>query len=284
MGDNLKQIKDSKFIVPSDLHIGGSTAIFPPKITLPPLMANEKQRVYTADPHQLSIFNHMMKQARRIKKESIGKQKVIVFNADLIEGLHHNTIQLKLPMVSDMVTVAIDVIETFLQEVGFSVKNGDELYFGSGTESHVGYSEVNIAKHFSHLGAEYYDELKLKKHGKNIWFTHQWVGVGKGHNEGNALYNALKSLYYDCLKEGKQMPDLAIGSHFHKAGLGSYTQKFKTYYGLITPSLQMKTRFGQKVSAFERNDVGFIEFDLTKDGLFKFYEPELLKERLLYSE
>src|SRR5690606_28054584 len=256
---------DSKFVVISDLHCGGSTAIFPPKITLPPLMAKEKKRVIHADPHQLSIYNHVMKQARRIKESSVGMQKIVVLNADLIEGTHHQTIQLKVPMVSDMVIVAIDVIETFLQEIGFSVKNGDELYFGSGTESHTGFSEVGIASHFKHLGAEYYDELKLKKHGKSIWFTHQWVGMGKGHNEGNALYNALKALYYDCLKEGKQMPDLAIGSHFHKAGLGSFSQQFKTYYGIITPSLQMKTRYGVKASAFQRNDIGFIEFDLTKD-------------------
>lgn len=240
-------------------------------------MANEKATVRTADPHQLSIYNHVMKQARRIKKDSEGMQKVIVFNADLIEGLHHHTIQLKVLSVDHMVLIANDIIETFLQEVGFSVKNGDELYFGSGTESHTGYKEVEIASNFKHLGAKYYDELRLSKNGRDIWFAHQWVGVGKGHNEGNPIHNGLKSLYYDCLKEKRKMPDLVIGSHFHKAGLGSFSQQWKTYYGIITPSLQMKTRHGLKVSAFQRNDIGFVEFDLTANGLLKFYEPALLK-------
>lgn len=268
--------KDRKQIVISDLHCGGSTAIFPPSITLPPLMTKEKKRTYKADPHQLAIYNFVMSQARRIRKDNEGKPKTVLINADLIEGNHHQTVQLKVPMIEDMVAVAKYTIEDFLDNLGFSVKNGDELYFTSGTESHTGYSETGIAKHFDHLGAQFHDELKIKQNGLQIWMTHQWSTVGKGHNEGNALYNDLKVLYYDCLKEKIRMPDITIGSHFHKAGLGSFSQGWKTYYGLVTPSLQMKTRYAQKVTAFQRNDVGFLEFDINANGAVKFYDPILL--------
>lgn len=217
-----------------------------------------------------------MSEARRIRDNNKGVSKTVLINADLIEGVHHQTVQLKVPMVSDMVVVAFSVIDDFLNNLGFSVKNGDKLYFTTGTESHTGYSEADIVANFSHLGAELHDELRINNNGVDIWMTHQWASVGKGHNEGNALFNALKVLYYDCLKENIKMPDITIGSHFHKAGLGSFSQHFKTYYGLITPSLQMKTRYAQKVTSFQRNDVGFLEFDISANGGIKFQPPVLL--------
>lgn len=268
--------RDKRNIIISDIHAGSDRAIFPPTITLPPLMADDKSRVYRAAPQQKDIYTYLMKSARRIKSECVNQQKVITFNGDLIEGLHHYTIQVSVPMVSDMVTIFIEIAEAFLEEVGFSVKNGDELRFVSGTETHTGFTEAGISQHFSHLGAEYYDELKFVQNGKHVWFAHQWTGAGKGHNEGNGIHNALKSLYYDSLKEGFIMPDVVVGSHFHKSVLGSFTQKWKTYHGLITPSLQRKTRHGQKVSAFQRNDIGIVTFDVTKDGLIDFHEPILM--------
>jgi hypothetical protein len=213
-----------------------------------------------------------------IKNKFPDHQKIVIHNGDAIEGLHHRTIQLAAPMEEDHVLIHIDVMEHFLSALDFQVKNGDELYYGSGTEAHTGYTEARIARHFEPLGAKYYDELKLSQYGKNIWFVHQWRGAGDGANEGNAVNNGLRAMYYNSLKEGWKMPDLTIGSHYHKSTMGSYSQNWETYYGIVTPSFQIKTRFGQSVSAFQRNDIGVGLFETSQNGLLKIHKPILLHD------
>lgn len=240
-------------------------------------MADEKERTLYGSNAQVKIYKHLMESAEYIKKTYPKHKKVVTFNGDMTEGIHHQTIQLSAPMLDDHVLIHQEIAEEFLARLGFSVKNGDELHYVSGTESHTHYVESRIAKEFEAYGAKFHDEAKYRQNGKSIWLVHQWVGVGKGHNEGNGIANALKLMYYDALKEGWQMPDVVIGSHFHKSALGSYSQCFKTHFGIITPSLQMKTSYGHKVSAFQRNDIGLQLVEVTSGGLVNIIPPMLVK-------
>jgi len=240
-------------------------------------MADENERVLKFSNNQEKLYNHLMQCADYIKTNYKDHKKVIIHNGDAVEGIHNYTIQLSAPLLSDHVLIHQNVMEAFLARIDFSISNGDELYYGSGTETHTGYTEAGIAKYFEPYGAKYYDELKLNQYGKKIQFTHQWTSAGNGANEGNPVINGLRAMYYNSLKEGWQMSDLTIGSHYHKATMGSYSQNWKTYYGMITPSFQMKTRFGQKVSAFQRNDIGLGLFEVAPNGLLTIHEPLLMK-------
>lgn len=264
-------------IILSDMHCGSDRAVFPPTINLPPLMADERERTLHYSNTQKALYDHFIKCARYIKKEFGDYQKVFTHNGDAIEGIHHRTIQLSAPTVDDHVLIHQALMEEFLYEAGFSIKNGDELNYVSGTETHTLYTESRITKFFEGYGAKFYDELKLSQNGVKIWFVHQWVGVGNGHNEGNPIVNALKAIYFNHLKEQREMPDVVVASHFHKASLSSYSQNWKTYYGIITPSFQMKTRFGQKVSAFQRNDIGVSFLEVSENGLIGIREPMIMK-------
>lgn len=263
-------------IVISDTHCGSDRGVFPNEIALPPLMADEKSRILKPSNNQKKLFSHLMYCADYVKNKFKDYKKVVIHNGDAIEGNHHRTIQLSAPTPDDHVQIHIEVMESFLRRLNFSVKNGDELYYGSGTEVHTDYTEARIARHFEPYNARYYDELKLTQYNKKIWFAHQWRGTGDGANEGNAINAGLKSMFYNSLKEGWEMPDLTIGSHYHKSAMGSYSQNWKTYYGMITPSFQMKTRFGQKVSAFQRNDIGVGLFEVAENGLY-IHKPLLMK-------
>ena len=262
----------------SDLHCGSDRAIFPPSITLPPLMADDNERTLKYSLNQKKLFDHLMSCAQYVKANFKKHSKVIIINGDSIEGIHHQTIQLSAPMVSDHVLIHQEVVKLFLHEIGFSIKNGDELHYNSGTEIHTGYTEQNIVEHFEPYNAKFHDEMKLTQHGKRLWFVHQWKGSGDGVSEGSAVTNGLKAMYYNSLKEGWEMPDFVCGSHFHKATMSSFTQNWKTYYGMITPSFQMKTRHGHKVSAFQRNDIGMGLVEVAPNGLLNIHKP-LLMER-----
>lgn len=260
----------------SDTHCGSDRAVFPPEIYLPPLMADEKERRLTYSNNQKKLYDHLMYCARFIKENFAGYKKVITHNGDAIEGIHHHTIQLSAPMVDDHVLIHEAIMGDFLHESGFSVMGGDELHYVSGTEIHTGYTEQRIKNHFEDYGATFHDELKLNQNGRKIWYVHQWAGAGNGYNEGNGLTNAIKAMYFNSLKEQREMPDLTISSHFHKATMASYSQNWKTYYAMITPSFQMKTRHGQKVSAFQRNDIGVGLVEVSENGLIKIHPPLLM--------
>lgn len=260
----------------SDTHCGSDRAVFPPTISLPPLMADENERLLRYSNNQKKLFDYLMLCGKHIKEKFKNHQKVIIHNGDAIENTHHRTIQLSAPQASDHVLIHIEVMECFLEAVGFSVKNGDELYYGSGTEAHTEYTEAGIARYFDGYNAKYYDELKLDQFGKKIWLVHQWKGAGDGQNEGNAIVSGLRAMYFNSIKEGWTMPNLTIGSHFHKCTLGTYSQNWETYYGMITPSFQMKTRFGQKVSAFQRNDIGLGLVEVAENGLLNIHKPMLM--------
>ncbi len=265
-------------VIISDTHCGSDRAVFPPSITLPPLMADERNRTLKYTNGQKKLFDHLMYCAKTIKAKYKDRSKVFVHNGDAIEGIHHRTIQLSAPMVDDHILIHQEIMDEFLHEAGFSVKNGDELHYVSGTETHTGYTEQRIVKHFEPYNAKFHDELKLSQYGREIWFVHQWRGVGDGHSEGEGVKNGLKAMYINSLKEGWKMPDVVIGSHFHKATLASYSQDWRTFYGIITPSFQMKTRFGQKVSAFQRNDIGVALLEVAPDGLIGIHKPLLMRQ------
>jgi len=273
----LKTEKPIINVIISDTHCGSDRAVFPPQITLPPLMADDDPRILRYSYNQEKLYKHLIKCAKHVKENFKDYKKVVIHNGDAIEGIHHHTIQLSAPMIDDHVIIHCEVMDAFLRELGFSLKNGDELHYVSGTESHTGYTEARIVKYFSDYKAKYHDELKLTQYNKKIWFVHQWVGVGNGQNEGNPINNGLKAMYFNSLKEGWQMPDVTVGSHFHKASSGSYTQNWKTHYGMITPSFQMKTRFGQKVSAFQRNDIGIGLIEVFPTENVKILEPLFMK-------
>ncbi len=262
----------------SDTHCGSDRAVFPPTISLPPLMADEKERLLTYSNNQKKLYDHLIYCARQIKERFAGYKKVVTHNGDAVEGIHHHTIQLSAPTVDDHVLIHQQVMDDFLHELGFSVMEGDELRYVSGTETHTGYTEQRIAKYFEYFGATFHDELKLTQHGRKVWYVHQWAGAGKGQNEGNGLTNAIKSLYFDSLKENRAMPDLVISSHYHKATMSSYSQNWETYHAMITPSFQMKTRFGQKVAAFQRNDIGLGLAEVSANGLIKIHRPLLMEQ------
>jgi len=264
-------------VVISDTHCGSDRAVFPPQIDLPPLMADEGSRTLRYSNNQKKLYDHLMYCGEYINKNFKDYQKIITHNGDATEGVHHHTIQLSAPMIDDHVIIHQAVMDDFLHACGFSVKNGDELRYVSGTETHTLYTESRIAKYFEDYGATFHDELKLNQYGRNLWFVHQWVGAGDGHNEGNGIAAALKRLYFNSLKEGFIMPDFISTSHYHKATLGSYSQNWKTYQAMITPSFQMKTRFGQKVAPFQRNDIGLGLIEVSPSGLIGAHPPLLME-------
>jgi len=274
----LKPQTDVRFVPISDTHCGGTTALFPDYMMT--FKNGEKEaRNHTQTPTQKILYKHLMDCADKIKPGNM--RRIIVVNGDAIEGHHHGTIQVVSTNPVHHVEIFNDVFENFLFKAGFSVKRGDELHFISGTESHTGWVERDIAANFSHLGATFQDELDGVWNGRRVWFTHHGANPGGGHSEGDGYRNWLKRIYFDCDKEGREKPDIVVSSHYHKSLYQTYVRDWHTIHGMVTPSFQKKTRFGLRAAPFEKNDIGISPFVITAGGLINFEKPMLLDPKVL---
>lgn len=267
---------DIRFVVISDTHCGGTTALFPDyKMSF---KNGERDATnHSPNPIQKKLYKHLMECADNLKASE--KRLVIVANGDMVEGHHHGTIQVVSTNPQHHVEIFIEVFENFLSRCGFSVKRGDELHFVSGTESHTGWVERDIAASFSHLGATFQDELDGVWNGRRVWFTHHGANPGSGANEGDAYRNWLKRIWFDCEKEKREKPDVVVSSHYHKSLYQTYVRDWHTIHGLVSPSFQKKTRFGLRVAPFVKNDIGISPFQVTKEGLIHFEKPLLMNPK-----
>ena len=272
--------KEVKQIDISDLHCGGTTAVFP-NYPMSFKDGEKNARNHTPTPIQKLIYNHVMTVASNIKARREKSRFIVNVNGDSIEGFHHNTIQVVSTNPVHHVEIHNEVMDNFLERIGFSVKLGDELNYIVGTESHTGWLERKIAEHFETFGATFADERQDVINGRLVWHTHQGRGVGSGANEGDGYRNWLKNTYFDCEKEKINKPDLIVSSHFHKSLYQTYVRDWHTIHGIVTPSLQVKTKHGLRVAPFIKEDIGLTVTTITEGGDMRFERPYLLEKELI---
>ncbi len=256
----------------SDMHSGGTTALFP-DYRMSFKVDEDEYLDHSPTKKQTEMYKHWIHCAKTIKEISKDKRIVIVHNGDAIEGLHHNSIQVISPTIEHHREIHIELMEKFINVSGFTKNNGDELMYVSGTESHTRYEEPKIAKYFD---AKYHNELKLKLNGRTIWYTHHGASAGDGANRGDAYRNWLKRIYQNCVFDKVDKPDLVVTAHYHKPIYQSYVFDYHTIHGVILPSWQQKTRYAYKVAPFQRNDIGMTITEISEAGDIRVRPPLLM--------
>ena len=258
--------KDTVVVPISDMHSGGSTALFPDSIRW------FKHGNHTPNSTQVEIFKHWMKCAESVAVDRKGKDMIIVVDGDSVDGNHHNTPQLTTILPNEQINIHIELMKAFMNTAKWNDKT-DKIYYVTGTEAHVEDNEDIIGlrmKAEPNGNVHAWDELQLIVNGKHIWFAHQGTSAGRGANQGNALRNWLKDIFTECVQEGNTPPDFIVTGHSHKPYYTPYCGRLNGDYhlvhGMICPSWQSKTRFGYKVAALQKNKIGMQWFTVTKDG------------------
>lgn len=265
--------KDTLIVILSDMHSGGSTALFPNRFW----QSTTTEHNHTPTRKQQALYKHFeycMEYARVNRKD---KRLIVVHDGDAIEGYHHNTTQTITQNKAEQAEIHIELMDTFLQRVRWNKKQGDLLYYVSGTEAHTGDVEQSIAKDLSAEknpeGGRVFDHLELNINGRLLWFVHHGKGRGKGPNEGNELRNWLRDAFWDCAKVKVQPPDLVVTGHTHTPTWNAYVARnlntFHIIHGVICPSWQSKTRYAYKIAPVERNEIGAVFVEIKADGEIK---------------
>ena len=253
------KIKDTLIVILSDMHSGGSTALAPGK-----LWRFDTDRNHTPTKKGLEVFDLFMECAEYVKKNRKDKRVIIVHNGDAIEGYHHNTTQVLTPNNKEQREMHEDLMDTFMRAAGFDRRKGDELYYVNGTETHTGLHEKEIAKSLNAVPADngepVHETLKLNVNGRVVWFFHHGKKRGGGANEGNALRNYLREIYYHLNNRKQDVPDVCVSSHTHGMSWATFEVRqeddFIQMHGIITPSWQRKTRYGHTVAPIDVNEIG----------------------------
>lgn len=283
--------KGVKVIPLSDMHTGGTTALFPyyngddlgfpphPKMTGKNGGWKFKHITYEPSAKQYQLFRHFTKCAESIQRD--GKRFIVVGMGDATDGDHHDTRQLATKNITEQNTVHVWLMRYFLHKIGFDKNKGDLLYIGQGTEAHDGDEEDSIAQQLGAEllpnGDEVFDFAPMDVNGKRFWFQHQGAAAGRGLSEGNALHNYMKNIYFTCLEDKRVMPDVIISGHYHRNVYDTFTRRERTMHGIILPPWQLKTRFGYRVAAAELDSIGMRTIDVSEAGEIKVNSPILQK-------
>jgi hypothetical protein len=275
-----RTIQDTIVVNLSDMHSGGTTALFLPRFW------EGMHGNHTPTKDQKQMWRHFDKCAKIIREKREGKRLIVVHDGDAIDGVHHDSPQIITRNKNEQIEIHTEIMDHFLQVSGWDRDSGDKLYYVTGTEIHVNDSENIIGED---LGAEMdgekyaFDFLPLSVNNKILWFAHHGGRAGKGANKGNALRNNLKHVYFDCLNEKQMPPDMLITGHSHDPFYETYNQwlgdDIHVLHGIILPSWQKKTRFAYRVAPVQVNKIGMAYFEITAEGEIHKPRFELLKDK-----
>lgn len=264
------KIEDTLVVVLSDMHSGGSTALFPNRFW----QSTTTEHNHTPTKRQQALYEHYQDCMKYALLNRKGKRLIVIHDGDAIEGMHHNTTQVVTANKAEQAELHVELMDEFLRAAKFDKSKGDLLYYVSGTETHTGDVEQGIAKDLKAQknpeGGYIFDHLELEINGRLIWFAHHGKKRGAGANEGNGLRNFLRDVYYDCIKTNQNPPDLIVTGHVHSPTYNVYVTprngSYHLIHGVICPSWQEKTRYAYKVAPVERNEIGAVYIPIMANG------------------
>ena len=266
----MKQYKDAILVPISDLHSGGSTALFPARQMQ--LLVGNREPGYI----QKIIRGQWEEVIDNIRQCRNKRRVILVLNGDMVDGDHHGSVENFSTLQTDQIDIAEELIDELMQGIKFDSKT-DSLYMTKGTYVHTGHqaqAEEQIAKDFDAVpfisaGEEeqtrrLHHQLKLSINGRRFNVQHEGASVGRRPwTEDNGLFYLLKTKWFKYLQGEHDLADYYIYSHLHQYQQATYApRKGKVLNARITPSWQFRTSYAEKFD--EMDKVG--GYYLTVDG------------------
>jgi hypothetical protein len=252
----------TKLLILSDLHIGSALSPIPqPFITMNgnEVVANPVQR----------WLNQCWEDMLQWVDEQVGTDPfAIVFNGDVIDGLHHGTKEVFSPEIDDQIEAAT----MFLAPLAMRAA---KRFFVLGTECHTNSHEHRIAFELNgernpETNRCSFSRLTLNMGHHTIICKHHIGTSMRMWTEASALASNLAEERLQAAVNNHPLPDVLVCSHRHKFG------HWQDSYGhcIVTPPWQCATRFAHKVVPNPIVRPGAVLLDTAN--------PTLIVERVMY--
>jgi len=225
----------------SDLHIGSTVGLSPSRWTI------DEQNIHQASKPQLELLKFWNKFWGRRKKD--GRSIITILGGDLVDGDHHNTLQLWTNDELTQVDAAIDLLKPI-------VNISKKTYLLRGTTAHVGQSGRFDSLVAKELGVPAYYHLRLNVDNVIFDLAHHGPSIGKRvWNAGNSVRAYGRSIEMSSILNGRKPPDVTIRGHTHKACHETLHGRH-TAEVIVSPAWQFKTEYAHRVST--ENDLADI--------------------------
>ncbi len=232
----------------SDLHVGSTRAIIPPGFVT---LEGEGIKFNAAQSWLWEAWQAMLSWAWN---KLDGQPFAVVFNGDMVEGVHHGTKQVWSPDTSDHVGAAIKLVEPIAHKAAkvFMVR-GTEAHTGSAAETVIG---AQIGSEIIH-GQHATDCLDLTINGCPCrWVHHIGTSVRLGLY-ATQLSVMLAEVQAQAARFGQTVPRVYTTGHRHTFG----TYQDDRAMAVTLPPWQLLTRYGWKVAPASVVGVGAVIYD-----------------------
>lgn len=223
-------------VVLSDLHFGSTVGLWPSDFVSQegvPIGQNKFQKWLWKcwlDLHDVQL------------PKFIGDSPYALFlNGDIIEGLHHRTMQVMTANATDQVTASQSVLGPIALEA-------KKIFVIKGTEVHTKDREISLgaalgAEKDTSTGQHAFDKLLIKIHGCPCVFKHHITTTSRPYLEATALSTELGSERIEAARNHHPIPKVLCVAHRHRHGI------YRDANGIVcvTSGWQGLTRHGYKV-------------------------------------
>jgi hypothetical protein len=189
-----------------------------------------------------------------------GARLIVCLVGDLIDGNHHQTIELVTNDPEEQSRMCTAVLDESLSRLKFGGK--DKLYCIAGTEAHTGQWEEVIARDLSAVPYRSGTVQNNWKDGQFVWprllltvcgvkhdIAHHGGKVGKRPwTKTGTLRGILTGLYFDSLDHKQTPPRYWIRANEHRHVTDTYTGLQGTITGIVLPAMQLRTRYTHSVA------------------------------------
>jgi hypothetical protein len=230
----------------ADTHVGSSTALAPLTFSTHSRNTLEAQ-VTQANRMQKWLYECWTDYWDYVYKVSKKKRLIVVHCGDIIDGLHHNTMQV-MNEVADQAQAAVDLLAPISARA--------QSFFGIlGTSpTHAGQENISEIGIYKELGARAYSQtLSLEIDGKLFDFAHHGRAGRRAWTSSAAGVGA--EVIIDYATQGLKPPDYVFRAHNHV--LDDSGLKIPGTRSISLPSWQLKTSYGWRISSnAARSDIG----------------------------
>ena len=242
----MKKKDITAWVVISDTHIGSQLGLCPES----GIMLDEGGMYYPNE-IQKALWIHWQEfWKKKVPEMTEGMPYGLIFNGDLIEGVHHSATCQVSSNIKDHILAAEQILSPLVD------KARGPLYVIRGTPAHVGTSGANEEELARILGAipnsagQYARYELWKRIGPFLaHFTHHISTVGSQYAEATAVHRELMECFTEAARHGEEIPDIVVRSHRHRYVKTEVATYKGTGIGVTTPAWQAKTGFVYKIAA-----------------------------------
>lgn len=219
----------------SDLHIGSTVGLWPSGF-----VSNEGYSI-GQNKFQAWLWKCWL-DSQEWWKRIIGKDEFeLVINGDLVEGIHHRTLQVMSPDVGDQTTAVLEVLSVLAGKAC-------RVHVVKGTECHTRNDEIRIGSALNgtidpKTGQHAWDIFDIEVNGTLFNFAHHIATSSKSAHEAGEHSRNLTDVTHCRARTNQRVPKVVCRAHRHRHGVWNDGNQIS----IITGAWQGLTRHGFKV-------------------------------------